>query len=76
MNPSRTRIKMSFLVKLLVAISRVTCQINALASVLEFADSEEETNQEEKFNVLEKPSQRKYHLLLIANEIFITNQNC
>ena len=55
-----TRIKMcSLLVILLVTTSKVTGQINALASVLEFADTDEEPSQEDKFNVLEKPSERK-----------------
>ena len=60
MNVTETRIKMSsLLLILLVTTSKVTGQINALASVLEFANSNEETSQEDKFNVLEKPSERK-----------------
>ena len=57
MNVTETRIKMSsLLLILLVTTSKVTGQINALASVLEFANSNEETSQEDMFNVLEKPS--------------------
>ena len=60
MNVTETRIKMSsLLLILLVTTSKVTGQINALASVLEFANSNEETSQEDMFNVLEKPSERK-----------------
>ena len=60
MNLIEIRIIMcSLLVILLVTTSKVTCQINALASVLEFADTDEEASQEDKFNVLEKPSERK-----------------
>ena len=60
MNLIEIRIIMcSLLVILLVTTSKVTCQINALASVLEFADTDEEAIQEDKFNVLEKSSERK-----------------